>query len=125
LSVNNQKHPNQQRTVAEQLEKQQQLRKIHRARSRLMVCFYTLPLYIIALVLLLNDGRSVTTFMFVYMALYAVFAVDMVTKKCPGCSGQYFVKSFFLNFFTRKCVHCGLPSRDHQSSSSADGEEKF
>jgi hypothetical protein len=90
-----------------------------------MVCFYTLPLYIVALFLLLNEGRGVTAFMFVYMAVYALFAVDMVLKVCPRCNRQFFVKSFFLNFITYRCVHCGLSCRPTQKSESATDGRHF
>jgi len=125
LSANSEKVPNSQKTVASEQMKQQLLHKIDRARSRLMVCFYTLPIYMIALVILLNEGRNVTFFMFVYMAVYAVFAIDMVVKSCPSCNKQYFVKSFFLNFFTKKCVHCGMSSRNAQSDVVSQNERKF
>lgn len=94
--------------AARQLRIKQRLRLIDRSRSRLIVCFYTLPLYAVAVILLLNRGLGVTALMFVYMGLYAIFAVDMVVKNCPRCGQQFFVKAFFLNFFTRKCVHCGI-----------------
>ena len=100
---------------------QQKLHRVNRSRSRMLVCFYTLPLYVIALVLLLNEGRSVTTFMFVYMAVYAVFAVDMVIRECPRCGEQFFVRGFLLNFFARRCVHCGLSCTDQANGPSADG----
>lgn len=121
MSINGEKIPGEQETVTSELRKQQALRKIGRARSRLMVCFYTLPLYAIALIFLLNGRRDITVFMFVYMALYAVFAIDMVVKQCPECSKQFFVKSYFLNFFTRKCVHCGVYCQG--SNGSNDGKQ--
>ena len=114
--------PDEQETAREQVKQEQLLHRIDRSRSRLMVCFYTLPLYAIALVSLLNQGRSITIFMFVYMAVYAVFAVDMVIRVCPRCGKQFFVKAFFLNFFTRRCVHCGLSCRPRlDQNSTADG----
>ena len=125
MSANSEKVPNSQKTVASEQKKQQLLHKVDRARSRLMVCFYTLPIYMIALVMLLNEDRNVTVFMFVYMAVYAGFAIDMVVKSCPGCNKQYFVKTFFLNFFTRKCVHCGLSSSNTQSDVVSKNERKF
>ena len=124
MSTNSEKVPENQETVASE-HKLQLLKKIDRARSKLMVCFYTLPVYMIALVMLLNQGRDVMLFMFVYMAVYAIFAIDMVVKVCPGCNEQFFVKSFFLNFFTRKCVHCGLSSRDNRSEVETPHEKKF
>ncbi len=90
-----------------------------------MVCFYTLPLYIVALFLLLNEGRGVTAFMFVYMAVYALFAIDMVVKVCPRCGEQFFVKAFLLNFFARKCAHCGLSCHPRHDRKSASGGRNF
>lgn len=89
--------------------RQQSLRKIGRARTRLLVCFWTLPVYVIAVWLLLNNGRSVNSIMWVYMGLYALFAVDMARRVCPQCSEQFFVKTILLNLRTRRCVHCELP----------------
>ena len=91
-------------------QQQQSLQRIARSRSKMMVCFYTLPLYIFALLLLLSNGRSINTFMFVYMIVYAIFAINMVIRVCPVCHDQFYVKGFLLNFFSRRCVHCRQPS---------------
>ena len=90
-------------------QQERALRGIARARSYLLVCFYTLPLYIGALLLLLNNGRSITGFMFVYMAVYAVFAVNMAVRRCPRCYQQFFVRHIFLNMVTKRCTHCNQP----------------
>ena len=87
------------------------LRQIARARSYLLVCFYTLPLYIAGLIMLLNDGRSITALMYVYMLVYAVFAINMALRRCPRCQEQFFVRHVFLNVVTRKCTHCGQSLR--------------
>lgn len=83
------------------------LARLARARGYLLVCFYTLPLYVAGLVILLNNRRDITPFMLLYMALYALFAVNLVVRRCPKCRQQFFVRSLFLNPFTRKCLHCG------------------
>ena len=90
------------------------LRRLRRARSQLMVCFLTLPLYVASLVLLLNNGRSIVYFMLFYMAVYAVFSINMVVRPCPRCRQQFFVRNFFLNPFTRKCMHCGESLQQHR-----------
>lgn len=86
------------------------LRAIARARTRLAVCFWTLPVYVLAIWLLLNNGRSVDSIMWIYMAVYAGFALDMSMRNCPSCHKQFYVKNIFLNLLTRKCVHCGQTS---------------
>lgn len=78
-----------------------------RSRTRLLVCFLTLPLYIIAVWVLLSNSREVGALMWIYIALYSVFAIDMVRRRCPSCGEQFFVKSILLNLFTMRCVHCG------------------
>lgn len=88
--------------------RQKTLRKIRRARTRLLVCFWTLPVYVVSVWVLLNNGRSVETIMWIYMGVYAIFAVDMASRKCPQCNNQFFVKSIFLNLKTHQCVHCQL-----------------
>lgn len=90
------------------------LRKISRARTRLIVCFWTLPVYIVAIWVLLDNGGNIALLMWIYMALYAGFAVDMATRRCPDCGNQFFVKTILLNLITSQCQHCGLalkPSR--------------
>jgi hypothetical protein len=87
----------------------QQLRQIGRARTRLMVCLLTLPVYMVAVWFLLQNQRSVDTFMFMYMALWAAFAIDMARRRCPNCGQQFFVKVIFLNLISKRCVHCTLP----------------
>lgn len=77
-----------------------------RSRTRLLVCFLTLPLYVIAVWVLLSNSREVGALMWIYIALYSVFAIDMVRRRCPSCGEQFFVKSILLNFFTTRCVHC-------------------
>jgi len=84
------------------------LRKLLRARTRLLVCMLTLPVYMIALWMLLSNGREVDLFMYFYMALWGVFAIDMAIRKCPRCGNQFYVKSIWLNLITKTCVHCGL-----------------
>ena len=78
-----------------------------RSRTRLLVCFLTLPLYIAAVWVLLSNGREVGALMWIYIALYSVFAIDMVRRRCPSCGEQFFVKSILLNLLTKRCVHCG------------------
>lgn len=84
------------------------LHQIRRARTRLLVCLLTLPVYIIAVWFLLQNQRSTESFMFMYMAVWAGFAIDMARRRCPQCGEQFFVKVIFLNLITRRCVHCGL-----------------
>ena len=84
------------------------LNAIKRSRSRLMVCFLTFPLYVIAVTRLLNNGQDTTWLMLVYMAIYAAFGIAMTVKRCPDCNEQFFVKQYFLNPFRRTCAHCGL-----------------
>lgn len=86
------------------------LRRIGRARTRLVVCFWTLPVYVVAIWVLLNNGRGIDSMMWIYMAVYAGFAIDMSMRHCPVCHKQFYVKSIFLNLLTKKCVHCGQPS---------------
>lgn len=93
------------------------LRAIVRARSRLAVCFWTLPVYVLAVWVLLNNGRSVDSMMWIYMAVYAGFAIDMSMKNCPSCHEQFYVKNIFLNLLTKQCVHCGQTSAPPEFSS--------
>lgn len=83
------------------------LQRIRKSRVNLLVCFYTLPLYATLVWILLSRGQSVDAIMFVYMALYAVFAVIMANQRCPNCEEQFYVKTVFLNLIKRQCVHCG------------------
>lgn len=96
-----------------------ELLRIARARTRLLVCFWTLPVYVVAIWVLLNNGRDIDAMMWVYMAVYAVFALDMAMRYCPNCRKQFYVKNIFLNLLTRQCVHCGQ-SLPHANSSSED-----
>lgn len=84
------------------------LRAIRRARTRLFVCFWTFPVYVVAVMRILDSGQETTMIMLAYMALYASFGVSAATRRCPECSHQFFVKTFFLNPFRRQCAHCGL-----------------
>lgn len=84
------------------------LKKVLRARTRLLVCLATFPVYGIGVWMLLSSGRSIEGFMFIYMALWSAFALDMSLRKCPACNKQFFVKSILMSLRTKKCVHCGL-----------------
>jgi len=88
------------------------LNAIRRSRSRLMVCFLTFPLYVVAVTRLLDNGQDTTWLMLVYMAIYAGFGIAMTVKRCPDCGEQFFVKQYFLNPFRRRCAHCGLSYSD-------------
>ncbi len=95
------------------------LRGINRARTRLAVCFWTLPVYILAIWVLLNNGRSIDSMMWIYMAVYAGFAIDMSMRNCPSCHKQFYVKNIFLNLLTKRCVHCGQASVPTESNPEA------
>ena len=97
-------------------EKKRILRQISRARTRLLVCLMTLPVYMVAVWVLLNNQRDIDTFMFIYMGVWAAFGVDMARRRCPACGEQYFVKVVLLNLRTRRCVHCGLALDQNQGS---------
>jgi len=84
------------------------LKKVLRARTRLLVCFATFPVYAVGVWFLLNSGRSIEGFMFVYMGLWSAFALDMTMRKCPACNEQFFVRSILMSLRSKKCVHCGL-----------------
>jgi hypothetical protein len=84
------------------------LRIIRNAKNRLMVCFLTFPLYVLAITRLLGNGQDITVLMLLYMALYAGFGINMSVKRCPRCHQQFFVKHYFLNPFRRTCSHCEL-----------------
>lgn len=84
------------------------VRKVYRARTRLIVCFWTLPIYTLVVWSLLMSRQSIDFFMLFYFALCAFFWLDMAWRKCPGCNKQFFVKSILLNLVTKKCVHCSL-----------------
>lgn len=88
------------------------LNAIRRSRSRLMVCFLTFPLYVVAVTRLLDNGQDTTWLMLVYMAIYAGFGIAMTVKRCPDCHEQFFVRQYFLNPFRRRCAHCGLSYSD-------------
>ncbi|MGB4247326.1 MAG: hypothetical protein WBJ75_06355 [Pseudohongiellaceae bacterium] len=93
---------------SKQEERQVRLDDIRRARNRLFVCFWTFPVYVVAVTRVLDSGNSTTTIMFAYMLLYAYFGINASIKRCPECHEQFFVKKLFLNPFSGKCVHCGL-----------------
>lgn len=84
------------------------LHQIRTAKNRLIVCFLTFPLYVWAVMELLNQGNDITTLMLLYMLLYAGFGINCSIKRCPNCRGQFFVRKYFLNIFTKQCFHCGL-----------------
>lgn len=96
-------------------EKQDRLNEIRRARNRLFVCFWTFPVYVLAITRVLDAGNETTGIMFAYMALYAGFGVNAAVKRCPDCHQQFFVKAFFLNPFSTRCAHCGLSFRQEKS----------
>ena len=110
------KDPNTLHEKADSLHSEQQqltLKKILRARTRLIVCFLTLPVYMVSLWILLNNQRGIESFMYIYMALWSGFAVDMALRRCPECHHQFFVKSVLLNLISRRCVHCGYAKQEN------------
>lgn len=102
---------------------QRLLKQVDRARTRLMVCLLTLPVYVGALWVLLNNGRDIDAFMFIYMGVWAGFAVDMARRRCPVCNKQFYVKTILLNMITRSCVHCGAELGKTEARAEADDPE--
>ena len=100
------------------------LRQISRARTRLLVCLLTLPVYVVAVWILLQNQRATESFMFIYMAMWAAFAVDMARRRCPRCGEQFFVKSIFLNLISKRCVHCKLSLAEEKGSDTPE-QRKF
>ena len=92
----------------QELEREKRLKQIRKARTRLFVCFWTFPVYVYAVLKVLDSGNETTAIMLAYMVLYAWFGASLATKRCPDCHQQYDVKTFFLNPFKTQCVHCGL-----------------
>lgn len=95
-----------------------ELAEIRRARSRLMVCFLTFPIYIVTIYRMLGNGYDITWLMLAYMALYGVFGIRMSVRTCPRCKGQFYVKRYFLHPFRRTCAHCGLSYHDPEARRS-------
>ena len=90
-----------------EVELSKKIELILRSRVRLIVCFLTFPLYVGAVWMLLLSGKDVGTLMWVYIGLYVFFGLDMVRRRCPRCSEQFFVKTILLNLLSKQCVHCG------------------
>jgi len=82
------------------------LHAIRRTRNRLVVCFLTLPIYAYAVYVLLENGNSISGFMYLYMVIYLAFGAHMAMQRCPRCKNQFYVKVVLLNLFTSHCVHC-------------------
>lgn len=99
----------------EKTRKTKRLKELRRARNRLFVCFCTFPVYVLAVMQVLESGNETTLIMFAYMSLYAGFGANLATKRCPECHAQYFVKSFFLNPFRSHCAHCALALKHDES----------
>ncbi|MDA1372172.1 MAG: hypothetical protein O2971_15595 [Proteobacteria bacterium] len=110
---------------AQQSQLYTELRKLSRARTRLLVCLLTLPVYAVALWVLLNNQQNIEAFMYIYMGMWAGFAIDMARRRCPSCRQQYYVKSVLLNLITRRCVHCGLESKISGSDDEASKQDKI
>jgi hypothetical protein len=94
---------------------------LRRARSRMMVCFWTLPLYMLAIWVLLTNRRETDVIMFVYMGVWAGFALDMARRRCPLCKKQFYVKHVLMNLRARRCVHCGFDSHSVAEAADRDG----
>ncbi len=90
-------------------EQIRQVRELGRARTRLLVCLGTLPVYIVAIWILLNNQKGIDSLMFIYMGMWSAFAIDMARRKCPVCEQQYFVKNILLSLRKKSCTHCGFP----------------
>ncbi len=104
---------------------QAQCRALLRARTRLLVCFWTLPVYIAAVWILLNNGRDIEAFMYIYMGIWGGFAIDMVRRPCPECGRQFFVKTILMNLRTHRCVHCGFDAKSARQSEDNSKEENL
>ncbi len=97
-------------------------RQLLRARTRLLVSLWTLPVYIIAIWLLLNNQRDIESIMYIYMAVWAGFSVDMARRLCPQCHKQFFVKNILMSLRARRCVHCGFDANRAQELPPGSGK---
>lgn len=120
-------HANAQESHVEQQSPQTRktLRQIGRARTRLLVCLLTLPVYVAAVWFLLQNQRGTDTFMFFYMAMWAGFGFDMARRRCPECDQQFYVKTVFLNLITKRCVHCGLTAQRVTPAAQQNNSRQF
>jgi len=92
------------------------LHSVRRSRNRMAVCFLTLPVYTVAVYALLENGHSISGFMYLYMGIYLAFGAHMAMQRCPNCNDQFYVKLILLNLFTSRCVHCGQSYKSCPSS---------
>ena len=92
---------------------------LRRARSRMMVCFWTLPLYMLAIWMLLTNRRETDAIMFVYMGVWAGFA--LIRAAALPCVKAIYVKHVLMNLRTRRCVHCGFDSHSVAEAVDRDG----
>lgn len=99
---------NEKNEKGEEQRKNDRLDEIRRARSRLFVCFWTFPVYVLVVTRLLSAGNGINVVMYAYMLLYAAFGLNAAVKRCPQCNQQFFVKRYFLNPFYTQCAHCRL-----------------
>jgi len=112
-SRKNPRSPQERAKAGSDRESRRILRQISRSRTRLLVCFLTLPVYVVAVWILLDNRQSIDSFMFIYMGVWAAFGIDMARRRCPRCGEQFFVRVIWLNLLTKKCAHCSLPLDRH------------
>ncbi|MGI9250867.1 MAG: hypothetical protein ACR2PR_06680 [Pseudohongiellaceae bacterium] len=99
------------------------LQKIHRARIRMIVCMLTLPVYGVAVWILISNNRNIDALLWIYMGCWAVFAIDMAIRKCPRCGEQFYVRTLILNLITKRCVHCGLSEESIKEDAEAEAQD--
>ena len=90
----------------------------------MMVCFCTLPLYMLAIWMLLTNRQGTDAIMFVYMGVWAGFALDMARRRCPLCKKQFYVKDVLMNLRAKLCVHCGFDSHSVAEAADRDGAKR-
>ncbi len=84
------------------------LTEIRIAKQRLIICFWTLPIYVYLVTVIVSRNGDSFWLMMSYISIYAFFGIKAIVKSCPECKKQFFVRGLFLNIFVSKCVHCGL-----------------
>jgi len=59
----------------------------------------------------ITKGALILVTILILIPMIIVFRM-YATWACPRCNNYYFMKTFWINLFRKKCLHCGLRKWD-------------
>ena len=86
--------------------------KVTRTKRYIAIVLLLSYVPIIAIVHTITKSDNISQTLGISFFVVLVISLISVGGKCPRCKNNFFRTSMFRNFFTNKCLHCGMSIKD-------------